>query len=202
MLKNNTLIHALLLSVGLLLLASTVSYADSGNVKLPNTDPSKKDGQQESSLVDPEKVRKLNKAVVALKEDIVDLNRELYQFEERLLYPVETQIAVFLALAPDTKFSLDSIELKLNDTLISSYLYQEKEISALKSGGIQRLYVGSLSDGKHKLSASFNGQGANSRYFRRKKAMKFQKGQKAKYIQLVVSEDKRTGEPLFKVRQW
>lgn len=144
----------------------------------------------------------LNQEVANLKLDILELNRDLYRFEEQLLHPVETQIAVFLSLAPDTRFSLDSIELHLDDTLISSYLYQEKEISALRSGGTQRLYVGSLSDGKHKLSASFNGQGASSRYFRRKKSMKFVKSQKAKYIQLIVSEDQRTGEPLFKVKQW
>lgn len=145
---------------------------------------------------------KLNKDLMSLKEDIVELNRELYQFEEDLLHPVETQVAVFLALEPKTRFSLDSIELQLNDTLISSYLYQEKEIAALRNGGIQQLYVGSLSDGKHKLTASFNGQGASSRYFKRKKAMKFVKGQNAKYIQMIVSEDPRTGEPLFKVKQW
>lgn len=137
-----------------------------------------------------------------LKQQIIDLNRKLYQFEEDLLHPVETQVAVFLAMAPDTSFSLDSIELKLDNTLISSYLYQEKEISALKRGGVQQLYVGSLEDGKHKLTASFNGQGGGSRYYRRKKAMPFVKKSKAKYIQLIVGEDKRTGEPLFKVKQW
>ena len=146
--------------------------------------------------------QKLLKETVALKQEIIDLNRDLYQFEEDLLHPVNTQIAIFLGLAPDSGFVLDSIELQLDNTLISSYLYQEKEINALKNGGIQRLYVGSLSDGKHKLTASFNGQGSSSRYFRRKKAMTFTKEQKAKYIQLIVSEDKRTGDPLFKVKQW
>jgi len=150
----------------------------------------------------PAKLSELAIETLALKQEIIDLNRKLYQFEENLLHPVETQVAVFLAVAPDTSFALDSIELKLDNTLISSYLYQEKEISALKRGGIQKLYVGSLEDGKHKLTASFNGQGGGSRYYRRKKAMPFVKKAKAKYIQLVVGEDKRTGEPLFKVKQW
>lgn len=186
------------------LFLSSMAFANSGDVKLPNTDPHKQAPASDgiASVTDSEKSRALNTAVTALKNDIVKLNQDLYRFEEQLLYPVETQMAVFLALAPDTRFSLDSIELNLNDTLISSYIYQDKEIAALKTGGIQRLYVGSLADGRHKLSASFNGQGSNSRYFKRKKALKFEKRQKAKYIQLIVSEDKRTGEPLFKVRQW
>lgn len=138
----------------------------------------------------------------ALKQEIIELNRELYQFEQNLLHPVDSQLSVFLAVAPETGFALDSIELQLDEVLVSSYLYQGKELEALKKGGIQRLYIGSLADGKHKLTARFNGQGSNSRYFRRKKAMKFVKKKNAKHIQLIVTEDKRTGEPLFKVKQW
>ncbi len=137
-----------------------------------------------------------------LKQELIDLNRDLYQFEEDLLHPANTQIALFLSMAPESTFLLDSIELRLDDEMITSYLYKEKEISALKKGGIQRLYVGSLSDGKHKLTARFNGQGSNARYYRRKKAMNFVKEDSAKYIQLVITEDTRTREPLFKVKQW
>lgn len=166
----------------------------------PVTDATNKASKEEAAA--SAEAIQLAKDTIALKQDIIELNRQLYQFEEDLLHPVNTQIAIFLGLAPETRFVLDSIELQLDNTLISSYLYQEKEISALKAGGIQKLYVGSLADGKHKLTASFNGQGSSSRYFRRKKAMTFVKEEKAKYIQLIVSEDKRTGDPLFKVKQW
>ena len=146
--------------------------------------------------------RALNKEVSALKKDILQLNQSLYRFEEQLLHPVETQFAVFLAVAPNTRFNLDSIALRLGDTLISSHLYEEKEIKALRQGSVQRLYVGSLSDGKYKLTASINGQGASSKYHRTNKPIKFAKNEKAKYIQLVVGEDRRTGKPLIKVKQW
>lgn len=138
----------------------------------------------------------------SLKQELIKLNRELYQFEEDLLYPTDTQLAVFLSLSGENTFKLDSIELRLNNRLISSHLYKEKEISALKKGGIQRIYIGSLEDGRHKLTAQFNGQGINSRYFRRNKSLKFTKEPKAKFIQLVISEDSKSREPVFKVKQW
>ncbi len=137
-----------------------------------------------------------------LKKELIELNRELYQFEEELLHPANTQLALFLAIDPDSNFVLDSIELRLNDEIVTTHLYQEKELAALKKGGIQRLYLGSLVDGQHKLSARFNGQGSNSRYYRRKKALNFTKGDSAKYIQLIITENGRTREPLFKVKQW
>jgi len=153
-----------------------------------------------------EKPKAIDKALIKeaeqLKKELVELNQELYQFEEELLYPANTQLGVFLSMAQENTFLLDSIEIRLDDKLITSYLYNDKEISALKKGGIQRLYLGSLSDGRHKLTARFNGQGANNRYFRRKKALPFTKGPDAKFIQLVVSESQTTREPLFKVKQW
>jgi hypothetical protein len=137
-----------------------------------------------------------------IKKGIIELNQRLYQFEEELLYPSNTQLAVFLSYAENIAFVLDSVELSLDDKLVSSSLYQESELSALKNGGIQRIYLGSLEDGKHKLAVQFNGKGRNDRYFRRKKALNFVKEEQARFIQLIVSEDRTTGEPLFKVKQW
>lgn len=147
-------------------------------------------------------VVKLVKEAEELKKDLIQLNRDLYHFEEELLYPTETQLAVFLSLNAKSTFTLDSIELLLDDKLVGTYLYQDTELEALKKGGIQRIYLGSLSDGRHKLTAQFNGQGANNSYFRRKKALKFTKENSAKFIQMEVSENSSTREPLFKVKQW
>jgi len=137
-----------------------------------------------------------------IKSKVIKLNRELYRFEEDLLYPTNTQLAVFLSISPQSHFKLDSIELLLDEKLVASYLYKENEIFALKKGGIQRLYLGSLSDGKHKLTAQFNGQKASSNYFRLKKAFNFTKEHDAKFIQMVISESTTTHDPLFKVKLW
>lgn len=137
-----------------------------------------------------------------IKQEIIKINQELYRFQESLLYPANTQLAIFLSYSDNSSFVLDSIEITLDDQLVSSALYRESEIEALKKGGIQRVYLGSLSDGKHKLSMQFNGQGQNDRYFRRKKVLSFVKEEKARYIQLIVSDNNLTGEPVFKVKQW
>ncbi len=144
----------------------------------------------------------LNKEAEALKQELIKLNQELTAFEQKLLYPPEVQVSVFLSLSDKTTFRLDSIEISVDDALVASHLYQEDDISALKTGGVQQLYIGSVAPGKHKLSASFNGQGASGSYFRRKKSLTFTKESSARYIQLIVSESPGVGEPLFKVKQW
>lgn len=161
-------------------------------------DPALKNESAKPKSIDPALIKEADK----LKKELIELNSQLYAFEEDLLYPANTQLGVFLSMSADSSFILDSIEIRLNDKLVTSYLYNESEISSLKNGGIQRLYLGSLADGRHKLTAKFNGQGANNQYFRRKKAFSFTKEQSAKFIQLVVTENSSLNEPLFKVKAW
>jgi hypothetical protein len=116
--------------------------------------------------------------VEKIKQEIIKINQDLYRFQESLLYPANTQLAIFLSYAENSAFVLDSIEINLDGQLVASALYRDTEIGALKKGGIQRVYLGSLSDGKHKLSIQFNGQGQNDRYFRRKKSYLFLKKSK------------------------
>jgi hypothetical protein len=140
--------------------------------------------------------------VEALKKDIVELNQELYRFEEELLYPANSQIAVFLSFEPKTGFVLDSIELQINERMVTSHLYTENEIVALKRGGVQRLYIGSLSDGEHKISVQVNGLGANNRYFRNRQRASIVKENSARYIELVIGESGPAREPAAKIKQW
>lgn len=138
----------------------------------------------------------------ALKTDILQLSQDLANLEQALLYPPDVKFGVFLSLSERTGFKLDSIELFVDDTLVSSHLYQQDDLRSLQTGGLQQLYLGSVAPGKHKLTASFNGQGRTGGYFKRKKALNFDKGGEARFIQLIVSESPTTGEPIFKVKQW
>jgi len=144
----------------------------------------------------------LKQAAQALKGDILALTQQLNELEESLLYPPDVRFGVFLSLNEKTRFKLDSIELFVDDALVSTYLYQDSDIRSLLNGGIQQLYLGSVPPGEHKLTASFNGQGRSGGYFKRKKSLKFEKNNEARYIQLLVSETPGAGEPVFKVKQW
>ena len=67
-----------------------------------------------------------------IKKEIIQINQELYKFQEELLYPTNTQLAIFLSYSEKTAFVLDSIEINLDGNLVSSALYRDSEIDALK----------------------------------------------------------------------
>jgi hypothetical protein len=166
--------------------------------------PPPQDAQAKKPTEDKNKAEQkaVFKEAEALKKEIVELNQELYRFEEELLYPANSQFSIYLSLDSKTGFLLDSVELEVDEKMVTSHLYSETEIIALKRGGVQRLYIGSLADGAHKISVQINGLGANNRYFRNKQRANITKENSAKHIELVVSESGPSREPTTKIKQW
>ena len=146
--------------------------------------------------------RGLDEQIQDLKKDVVDLNRDLFVLEEELLFPANTQVAVFVSMDVGDFFALDSISLKIDNREVSSYLYTPREAAALVKGGVQRLYVGNLKAGQHELVAFFSGKGPNDRDYRRGASIRFEKGIGAKYLELKISDRARRQQPEFEIKDW
>ena len=137
-----------------------------------------------------------------LKAAVLDLNRELFMLEEELLYPANTQIAVFLSMDVGEFFELDSVELEVDGKEVNKYLYSEREVQALHRGGVQRLYLGNLKAGQHELVALFTGVGPHGRDYRRGATLAFDKGIGAKFVELKISDRVSKMQPEFVVTEW
>ncbi len=146
--------------------------------------------------------RTLDEDVQDLKKEVLDLNRDLFLLEEELLFPANTQVAVFVSMDVGDFFGLDSVTLKLDNKDVTNYLYTEREVDALTKGGVQRLYVGNLKAGEHELVAVFTGQGPHERDYRRGASLKFEKGIGPKYIELTISDRAAKQQPEFVVKEW
>ena len=144
----------------------------------------------------------LDSEVQSLRRDVVDLNRDLFMLEEDLLFPASTQIAVFVSMDIGTFFALDSVQVKVDDKEVANYLYTERELEALKRGGVHRLWLGNLKAGKHEVVAYFTGQGTHERDYKRGTTLAVEKGVGAKYVELKISDRVRKLQPEFVVRVW
>jgi len=146
--------------------------------------------------------RGLDQEVQDLKKDVVDLNRDLFVLEEDLLFPANTQVAVFVSLDVGDFFALDSVELKIDQKEVANYLYTPREAEALLKGGVHRLYLGNLKVGSHELVALFSGKGPNERDYQRGATLKFDKGIGAKYLELKINDRQRKQQPEFEIKDW
>jgi hypothetical protein len=146
--------------------------------------------------------RSLDEQVQDLKKSTLQLNRDLFILEEELLFPANTQVAVFVSVDVGDFFALDSINLKIDNREVGNYLYTPREVSALLKGGVQRLYVGNLKSGVHEMVAFFNGKGPNDRYYKRAASIRFEKGVGAKYLELKVTDRAHAQQPEFEIKDW
>ena len=145
--------------------------------------------------------RTLDKQIQDVKQDVLELNRDLFVLEEELLFPASTQVAVFLSVDVGEFFQLDSVQLKLDNKVVTHYLYTERENAALHRGGVQRLYLGNLRAGKHELVAVFTGKGTHERDYRRGTSLVFQKQTDPKFIELKIRDLEKKLQPEFVVKE-
>jgi hypothetical protein len=144
----------------------------------------------------------LDEVIQTLKQDVLALNRELFILEEELLYPASTQVAVFLSLDVGEFFSLDTVQLKIDDKVVSNYLYTPREVEALHQGGVQRLYMGNQKAGEHELVAIFTGKGPNGRDYRRGANHVITKTLGARFVELKIVDNDSSEQPDFSIREW
>lgn len=144
----------------------------------------------------------LDAQVEDLKAQVLALNRDLFILEEELLFPANTQLAVFLSMDVGTFFALDSVELRIDGKDVTGYLYTERETQALFRGGVQRLHVGNLPAGEHELVAFFTGKGPHGRDYRRGATLVFEKTLGPKYVELRIDDQARKQQPDFVVKEW
>jgi hypothetical protein len=137
-----------------------------------------------------------------VKGDVIKLNRDLLVLEEELLFPANTQVALFVSMDVGKLFSLDSVQIKLDDKLVANYLYTPLEVEALHRGGVQRVYLGNLKAGTHEIVAFFTGKGPHDRDYKRGATVKFDKGTDPKYIELQIKDATAKLQPEFEVKVW
>jgi hypothetical protein len=144
----------------------------------------------------------LDAEVQSLKQEVVDLNRDLFMLEEELLFPANTQVAVFVSMDVGTFFALDSVKIVLDGKEVANYLYTQKEGEALLRGGVHRVWLGNLRTGSHELTAFFTGKGPHDRDYQRGATMRIEKGVGAKYLELKISDRAQQLQPEFVVKEW
>jgi hypothetical protein len=182
----------------LIVLAGLSLSAAAQDAPLPEFDPR---GASAASAGQPE-FRTLDEEVQDLKKLAVDLNRDLFLLEEELLFPANTQVAVFVSMDVGEFFGLDSVEITLDGKDVANYLYTDREVDALIKGGVQRVFVGNIKAGEHELVAMFTGTGTHTRDYRRGASLVFDKGIGPKYIELMISDRESKLQPEFVVREW
>lgn len=125
--------------------------------------------------VSKEQIKGLDEQVQEIKTDVLAISTELNLLEEKLLYPSNTQISVFVSLVAKDEFRLDAVELELDGKAVAHHIYSFKELDALRSGGTQRIYTGNVRSGEHELKVGLIGKTPQGSDYRKVETHRFNK---------------------------
>jgi hypothetical protein len=142
--------------------------------------------------VTKEQIKGLDEQIQEIKTDVLGIAAELHRLEEKLLYPSDTQVAVFVSLANDEKFRLDSVEIQLGGKPVAQHLYTFKELEALQKGGVQRIYTGNIMTGEHALQVTLLGKTAGGTDFRKTESFSVTKDVGPKIVEVALASQNIT----------
>lgn len=142
-----------------------------------------------------EQIKALDEQVQDIKKDVLDISSNLIQLEEKSIYPPNTQISIFLAVAQGDKFlldagdkfRLDAVKIKIDGKEAANHVYTFKELDALQHGGVQRIYTGNVRGGEHALEVALIGKSTSNNDFQQNANYKFSKDVNTKFIEITLA---------------
>jgi len=150
---------------------------------------------------DREQMKGLDEQVQEVKSDVLSIAAELGRLEEKLLYPSNTQVAVFIALANADAMRLDAVQIQIDGQPVAHYIYSFKELDALRKGGVQRIYAGNVTTGEHQIQISVAGKLPGGADFNQTDSFAFQKGVEPKLVGVTLASPD-TGQPAIAIGDW
>src|SRR6266567_3496114 len=147
----------------------------------------KEASKEQNKEASKEQNKGLDEQVQEIKTDVLSIAAELNQLEEKLLYPSDTQVAVFVSVAKGEKFRLDAVDISLDGTSVAHHLYTFKELEALQKGGVQRIYVGNVRTGEHALQVTAMGKSEGGSDFQKGESFKITKNIGPKLVGVVLA---------------
>jgi hypothetical protein len=127
-------------------------------------------------------MRSLDGQVQEIKSDVLSIASGLSNLEERLLFPSNTQVSVFVSVMDDEEFRLDAVQVEIDGELATHHIYSFQELEALQKGGVQRVYTGNVVTGEHQLQVTMMGKLENGDDFNSTDHFVFAKGVRPKAL--------------------
>lgn len=134
-----------------------------------------------------EQMQGLDEQVQEIKSDVLSIAAELDNLEEQLLYPSNTQLAVFVSIAEGDEFRLDSVQISIDGEVVAHHIYSFKELDALQNGGVQRIYTGNVPTGAHQLDVAIAGKSSGGHDFSTADSFSFSKDIEPKLVGITLA---------------
>lgn len=144
----------------------------------------------------------LDSRVTAIKNDVIELGKDMRVFERVAVYPDEKRLSIFLTLDVGKFFLLKRFKIKIDEETVISREFHHHETQGLSNGAAVRVHVANIEEGSHKLLAFFEGEGPRKRHYKRAVKYSFTKKTDPIFIEMRASDSEKRLQPEFLVKEW
>ena len=137
-----------------------------------------------------------------LERRLLQLERDLARLEADLAAPPDARLGVYLEVDTGVLLDLQAVTLELDGHPLAAALYRANENDALERGGVDRLYLGTIDPGEHRLTIIVTGIGPHRRPYRLGHAHTFRKAPGPLNLVVRLADDGRRLQPRIEVRPW
>jgi hypothetical protein len=148
-----------------------------------------------------EQMKGLDEQVQEIKSDVLSIAADLNRLEEKLLYPSNTHLALFVSLEAGEALRLDAVQIQIDGQPAARYVYSYQELEALQKGGVQRIYTGNVPTGAHELEVAIMGKLKGGADFIESERFTISKGVGPKLVGITLAGPD-SGRPAIDVGDW
>jgi len=145
--------------------------------------------------------RSLDQQTELLVKEVLDLSSDLAIVQEEEDNPANYQIMVLVTFDPTKLFTLDYIQLEVDNEVVAAYQYSESDVQALRRGAGHRLYLANLPAGMHEIYATMVGRVPRDPDYKSEVHYKFISGVSRTVVELNISS-KAKGFPVLAIKEW
>lgn len=101
---------------------------------------------------------RLTQDTQAVKNAVLELNKDLYQLEQQLLSPATTQISFYFSLRGVKNFTPLALEINASGLPAIHHIYTERQLEALRMGAVQPVTSDNIGPGEHSVAIVVRGK--------------------------------------------
>ena len=125
----------------------------------------------------------------------IELQRDMLLAEPSMRVAEMSQIVIYISIDPRATTTLQAASIEIDERVVSLPHYSDAQFAALRLGGSDRVYVGTLPSGANTVSATFSGTRADGKAFARAARLDLPESTQPRYVELKLSHTQTQDVP-------
>ena len=147
-------------------------------------------------------VATLTQDTQAVKQAVLQLNKDLYELEKQLLSPATTEVSFYLSFRGLKDFIPLALEVNTQGAPSVHHLYTEREVEALRMGAVQPVASRNIGPGLHDVDVILRGKNRDGVEKVISLQEQVEKQTAPLLLEILVTDNQGSTDPIAQLNTW